>query len=133
MSALPSTVASSAGAVSPRVPTAPPLSPVIPAPAMAAPSLPSAGFKWRDLRGAAVLLAVAIALPFFVSDYRIFQATMTLIMAIAVLGLNMLVGYNGQLSLGHGAIYALGAYTAAVLIEHAGFPWWATLPVAGLV
>lgn len=130
MSALPSTVAASASS---RVPTAPPLAHVIPVPAMAAPSLPSAGFKWRDMWGAAALLAVAIALPFFVSDYRIFQATMTLIMAIAVLGLNMLVGYNGQLSLGHGAIYALGAYTAAVLIEHAGFTWWATLPVAGLV
>lgn len=85
------------------------------------------------MRGAGVLLLMAIALPFFVSDYRVFQGTMALIMAIAVLGLNMLVGYNGQLSLGHGAIYALGAYTTAVLIEHAGFTWWATLPVAGIV
>ena len=85
------------------------------------------------MRGAGVLLLIAIALPFFVSDYRVFQGTMALIMAIAVLGLNMLVGYNGQLSLGHGAIYALGAYTTAVLIEHAGFTWWATLPVAGIV
>jgi len=95
--------------------------------------VPVAGFQWRRLWGAGVVLALAIALPFFTSDYRLFQATMAMIMALAVLGLNMLVGYNGQLSLGHGAIYALGAYTAAVLIEHAGFPWWATLPVAAAV
>ena len=52
---------------------------------------------------------------------------------IGVLGLNMLVGYNGQLSLGHGALYALGAYVTAVLMEHGGFAWWATLPVSAAV
>lgn len=80
----------------------------------------------------AVLLAAALALPFVLSDYRLFLVTMTLITAIAVLGLNMLVGYNGQLSLGHGAIYALGAYVTAALIDKAGMPWWATLPVSAL-
>lgn len=80
-----------------------------------------------------LVLLVAVALPFFASDYRLSQATMTLITAIAVLGLNLLVGYNGQLSLGHGAIYALGAYAAAILMAQAGFPWWATIPVAGVV
>jgi branched-chain amino acid transport system permease protein len=80
----------------------------------------------------AALLAAALALPFVLSDYRLFLVTMTLITAIAVLGLNMLVGYNGQLSLGHGAIYALGAYVTAVLIDKAGMPWWATLPVSAL-
>jgi len=93
----------------------------------------SASLDWGRLGGVLLVLAIAIALPFFTSDYRLFQATMALIMAIAVLGLNMLVGYNGQLSLGHGAIYALGAYTTAILIDQASFPWWATLPVAGLV
>jgi branched-chain amino acid transport system permease protein len=83
--------------------------------------------------GVAALVAIAVALPFVLSDYRLFLATMTLITAIAVLGLNMLVGYNGQLSLGHGAIYALGAYTTAILIEHGGWAWWATLPVSAAV
>jgi len=45
----------------------------------------------------------------------------------------MLTGYNGQISLGHGAFYAIGAYTAAILMDKANFPYWATIPIAGLV
>ena len=45
----------------------------------------------------------------------------------------MLTGYNGQISLGHGAFYAIGAYTAAILMDKAGVPYWATIPVAGAV
>ena len=79
------------------------------------------------------LLVVACALPFVVSDYRTFQFTLVLIYAIALLGLNILTGYNGQVSLGHGAFYAIGAYVAAVLMDKAGVPYWATLPAAGAV
>jgi len=50
-----------------------------------------------------------------------------------LLGLNMLTGYNGQISLGHGAFYAIGAYTAAILMDRFGWPYWATLPIAGVV
>jgi branched-chain amino acid transport system permease protein len=49
------------------------------------------------------------------------------------LGLNLLTGYNGQISLGHGAFYAIGAYCAAILMDKYGVPYWATLPVAGAV
>ncbi len=52
---------------------------------------------------------------------------------IALLGLNILTGYNGQISLGHGAFYAIGAYSAAVLMDRLGAPYWATLPAAGAV
>jgi len=83
------------------------------------------------LVGIALALAVAFGLPFVVSDFHSFQLTQAIIYAIALLGLNMLTGYNGQISLGHGAFYAIGAYTAAVLIDKAGVPYWATLPVAG--
>ena len=92
---------------------------------------PSAA-PWR-LAALAVFAAIALTVPFALSDYRIFLATMTLITAIAVLGLNILVGYSGQLSLGHGALYALGAYVTAILMEHGGFPWRATLPVSAVV
>lgn len=74
-----------------------------------------------------------IALPHLVSDYRTFQMTMVLVWAIAVLGLNLLLGYNGQLSLGHGAFYAIGAYTTAMLMAHAAVPYWATVIPAGLL
>jgi branched-chain amino acid transport system permease protein len=89
----------------------------------------------RNLRlvGLGVLLVVACALPFVVSNYRTFQFTLVLVYAIALLGLNILTGYNGQISLGHGAFYAIGAYVAAVLMDKFGAPYWLTVPVAGVV
>src|SRR5882672_10294762 len=80
-----------------------------------------------------LLLVVACALPFIVSNYRMFQLTLVLVYAIALLGLNILTGYNGQISLGHGAFYALGAYCAAILMDRFGVPYWATIPAAGAV
>ncbi|HEY0425827.1 MAG TPA: branched-chain amino acid ABC transporter permease [Rhodopila sp.] len=63
-------------------------------------------------------------------DYYMFMGQSMLIYAIAVLGLNLLIGFNGQISLGHSAFFALGAYTAAILMNFGGWPYWATLPVA---
>src|SRR3954463_2274019 len=80
-----------------------------------------------------LLLVVACALPFVVSNYRTFQLTLVLVYAIALLGLNILTGYSGQISLGHGAFYALGAYCAAILIDQFGAPYWATVPAAAAV
>src|SRR5690349_15466086 len=78
-----------------------------------------------------LLVVLACALPFVVSNYHTFQLTLVLVYAIALLGLNILTGYNGQISLGHGAFYALGAYCAAILMDKANAPYWATLPCAG--
>jgi branched-chain amino acid transport system permease protein len=83
--------------------------------------------------GLVVVLALACALPFFVANYRVFQMTMVLAYAIALLGLNMLTGFNGQISLGHGAFYAIGAYTAAILMDKENYAYWATIPIAGAV
>jgi len=80
-----------------------------------------------------LLVVLACALPFIVSNYRTFQLTLVLVYAIALLGLNILTGYNGQISLGHGAFYALGAYCAAILMDRLGAPYWATIPAAGVV
>jgi|SRR5580658_787984 branched-chain amino acid transport system permease protein len=81
----------------------------------------------------AVLLAIALAVPFVASSYHMFQLSMVLIYAIALFGLNILTGYNGQLSLGHGAFFAIGAYTAAILVDRQLLPYWATVPIAGLL
>lgn len=86
-----------------------------------------------QIGGLLALLAVACLLPFMLGNYQVFQLTMAMSYAIALLGLNMLTGYNGQISLGHGAFFAIGAYTAAVLMDKAGWPYWATIPVAGIV
>ncbi len=83
--------------------------------------------------GYAALAVIAISIPFMFGSYRVGQFTLVLAFAVAVLGLNLLVGYGGQISLGHGAFFGLGAYTSAILIEKAGFPHLATVPVAAAV
>ena len=88
--------------------------------------------RWA-LIGSILLLLGLIVLPFLFKNYRVFQFNLVLVYAIAVLGLNILTGYNGQISLGHGAFYAVGAYTAAVLMDKFGVPFWLTLPVAGVL
>jgi len=87
---------------------------------------------WRRLI-LTVALVAALALPFLVSSYHTFQLTMVLVYAMALLGLNLLTGFNGQISLGHGAFYAIGAYTTAILVTKLGIPYWATIPIAGVV
>jgi branched-chain amino acid transport system permease protein len=81
----------------------------------------------------AVVLAAALALPFFTTNFRLFQFTQVGIYAIALLGLNMLTGYNGQISLGHGAFFALGAYTAAIMIDRWEVAYPLTIVAAGVV
>jgi branched-chain amino acid transport system permease protein len=106
--------------------------------AMAPPLLmqgpPIAGLSplaWRRL-GLGALLPLAALLPFLVSNYQTFQLTQAMVYAIALLGLNILTGYNGQISLGHGAFYAIGAYVTAIMMHRWGLPYWITIPPAGL-
>jgi branched-chain amino acid transport system permease protein len=93
----------------------------------------------RD-RGAAVknaglllVLLLAGLLPFALSGFRLFQFTQVYIYAIALLGLNILTGYNGQISLGHSAFYAIGAYTTAIMIDKWNIAYGWTIPAAGIL
>ena len=52
-------------------------------------------------------------------------------LAIAILGLNIVTGYSGQISVGHSAFFGIGAYTTMILVADHGWPFLATLPVAG--
>jgi branched-chain amino acid transport system permease protein len=63
----------------------------------------------RNVLWVILLILAACALPFILSNYQVFQLTLALAYSIAILGLNMVTGYNGQISLGHGAFYAVGA------------------------
>ena len=65
-------------------------------------------------------LVILAAIPFVLKNFYIFQITLAIIYAIAILGLNLLTGFNGQFSLGHSAFYAIGAYTAAIMMENLG-------------
>jgi branched-chain amino acid transport system permease protein len=96
----------------------------------AAPPKTQSRWQWMSV---IALLVLAAIVPFVVSSFHLLQLTMVVIYAIALLGLNILTGYNGQISLGHGAFYAIGAYTMAILIERVGMPYWSIVPIAGIV
>jgi branched-chain amino acid transport system permease protein len=72
-------------------------------------------------------------LPFLLKNFFIFQLTLAMVYAIAILGLNLLTGFNGQFSLGHSAFFAIGAYTAAILMDQYDVAYYWTLPAAGIV
>ena len=108
--------------------------PISPAAGRAAATMaPAASASRSTLMWVSLLVLIAIALTFMLKGYQLFQATMVLSYAIALLGLNILTGYNGQISLGHGAFYAIGAYTTGILMEHASMPYYLTVPSAAVV
>ncbi len=97
--------------------------------------------KWQEARKpiarpqllvAVLALAVAALLPVAVGNFVLFQLTLAMVYAIAILGLSLLTGFNGQFSLGHSAFFALGAYTAAIMMDR-GLDYGWTLPAAGAV
>lgn len=82
---------------------------------------------------AIVAIAAAALLPLFVKNFILFQLTLAMVYGIAILGLCLLTGINGQFSLGHSAFFAIGAYTAAIMMDRFGLNYLWTLPVAGIV
>jgi len=79
----------------------------------------------------AAAIAVAVVIPFVAKSFILFQLTEVMIYGLAILGLNLLTGFNGQFSLGHSAFYGLGAYTAAILMHNYDVYYLWTLPAAG--
>jgi len=77
-----------------------------------------------------VVVAVVVALPFLISGYHQGLATYVAIYFIAILGLNILTGYTGQISIGHGAFMAIGGYTTVLLSADQHWNLLATLPVS---
>ena len=82
-----------------------------------------------------VLVAVLFffGLPTVIPSFQTSEWTQVLIFAIVIMGLNILVGYSGQISLGHGALMALGAYTTAILVHRYHVDYLVTIPIAGLL
>lgn len=107
--------------------------------AVSAPAAAPAAVKpwvWAVLAVAFVLPLLKFVVPDVISDYRLFVISTMMIAGIAVLGLNLLTGFNGQISLGHGAFYAVGAYTAAVMLDKISWMpdfYFLTIPAAALV
>lgn len=82
-----------------------------------------------------MLFAAAVAFPFAFQDntYILYFACLVGIYMIVAIGLNFLVGYTGQISLGHAALFAIGAYASALLTLNFGIPFWVAMPAAGLI
>lgn len=77
-------------------------------------------------------LLLLIVLPFALKNYQIYLLSLVAVNALAALGLNVLTGYAGQISLGHAGFMVLGGYAAALLQVKLGWPIWLSLPAAGL-
>lgn len=80
-----------------------------------------------------VLGAVLVVLPQVLEEYWVNRITGWIPLALAALGLNLLTGYNGQISVGHGALYGLGAYTTALVINEWRWPFLAAIAAGAVV
>lgn len=87
---------------------------------------------WHKI-GLSVVVIAIIAYPLCVGEYGMTLANSACIAVVGAVGMMILTGYTGQISLGHAAFLAIGAYTAAILGHHAGFPFWLVLPIAGII
>ena len=81
----------------------------------------------------AIFIVAIIVLPFLMSRYQLSILNEMGIAVIGALGLNLLIGYTGQISLGHGAFVAIGAYTTGLLAGTLGVPFIVSLPLSGLM
>jgi branched-chain amino acid transport system permease protein len=86
--------------------------------------------KWTV---AVLALIFIVIVPLAVHEYYLSILNLIFIAIVGALGLNILVGYTGQISIGHGAFMSVGAYTAANLAVKLGLPFWLTLPAGGLM
>lgn len=81
-----------------------------------------------------LIIILFLLLPAYLQgSYFEYQLCMVFIYIILILGLNLLTGYTGQISLGHIAFYAIGAYTTAILVHDVGANHWLTIPIAGFL
>jgi branched-chain amino acid transport system permease protein len=74
-----------------------------------------------------------LSVPFWADPYIVYMANISGIAIIAAMGLNILTGLTGQISLGHAAFVAIGAYTSAILATKVSMPFWITIPSGGIV
>ena len=87
----------------------------------------------RRAGGAALAAAVLVAVPLFGNSYHLHMACLFGIIVISAVGLNLLTGYAGLISLGHAAFMGVGAYGVAWFSSRLGLPFYLCLPLAGLL
>jgi branched-chain amino acid transport system permease protein len=80
--------------------------------------------------GYALVIAAVLLIAYTQPSYQLLNWSKVAAFAVAILGINIVTGYSGQISLGHSAFFGIGAYTTAYLVADKGWPFLATLPVA---
>ena len=80
-----------------------------------------------------LLFGALLVLPAFANEYWLFVGNLMLVYIILALGLNILVGFAGQLAFANAAIYGIGAYGTALLQVHQGWSFWAAAPVGAVL
>ncbi len=89
--------------------------------------------SFQRVMGIALMAALLLLLPIFSGYYVIHNLIFAGINIIAVLGLGLLVGFSGQVSLGHAAFFGIGAYASALLTMNLGLSFWLALPLSGVI
>jgi branched-chain amino acid transport system permease protein len=87
----------------------------------------------RRLIMALVAIAALCVLPAFLTGYTLYILSLAWVYVIAAVGLNLVTGYTGQLSIGHAGFLAIGAYSASLLLAKLAIPFWLSIPAAGLI
>lgn len=82
---------------------------------------------------AVVGVVVLVGIPLLTDTFQTFMFANVAVFFVAILGLNLLTGYNGQISLGNGAFMAIGGYTTALLVKRVDVPYLLTIPIAGIL
>lgn len=82
--------------------------------------------------GYGLIIGAAILIAYTQPSYQLLNFSKVAAYAVAILGISIVTGYSGQISLGHSAFFGIGAYTTAYLVADEGWPFLATLPVAAL-
>jgi len=96
-------------------------------------SLSPSARRWGRVLTWVIVFALLGALPFSLPAFRVEQIAIWMTLAMAACGLNLLTGYNGQISVGHGALYGAGAYGTAILMVKAGWPMFPAIVVAVII
>jgi len=91
------------------------------------------GFSIPSLIAIGIGIVVLIGIPMISDTFVTFEFAAVGIFVIALMGLNLLTGYSGQISLGNGAFMGIGGYTTALMTYHLGISYWLTIPIAALV
>ncbi|MBT6589152.1 MAG: branched-chain amino acid ABC transporter permease [Rhodospirillaceae bacterium] len=89
--------------------------------------------KTLKLYAFAGFMVIALIMPFVLDGYTTYRLAMALAMAMAILGVNLLTGLSGQFSIGHGAFFAIGAYTTAISMNHLGLSAYTAIPLAAVI